>query len=133
MKVWKLVSGILSIIFFVVVMFQSCAAGLANTLSENGEVGGSAGVLVSIMLLAGGIVSIAVRNSKGNGGNIAIIILYGLGALFGLTMAGSYADLNIWGGWCLICAVLALVSIFMKPKQKDAGRKTNANNSADPE
>ena len=59
MKTWKLVSGILSIILFVVVTFQSCAAGISNTLQENGEVGGSAGVLVAIMLLAGGIVSIA--------------------------------------------------------------------------
>lgn len=54
MKTWKLVSGILSIILFVVVTFQSCAAGISNTLQENGEVGGSAGVLVAIMLLAGG-------------------------------------------------------------------------------
>lgn len=64
MKTWKLVSGILSIILFVVVTFQSCAAGISNTLQENGEVGGSAGVLVAIMLLAGGIVSIATRNKK---------------------------------------------------------------------
>ena len=31
MKTWKLVSGILSIILFVVVTFQSCAAGISNT------------------------------------------------------------------------------------------------------
>ena len=61
MKTWKLVSGILSIILFVFVSFQSCAAGLSNTLQENGEIGGSAGILVAIMLLAGGIVSIATR------------------------------------------------------------------------
>ena len=65
MKVWKLVSGILSIVLFLIVSFQSCAAGISNTLSDNGEVGGSAGVLVAIFLLAGGIVSIATRNSKG--------------------------------------------------------------------
>ena len=62
MKVWKLVSGILSIVLFLIVSFQSCAAGISNTLSDNGEVGGSAGVLVAIFLLAGGIVSIATRN-----------------------------------------------------------------------
>ena len=73
MKTWKLVSGILSIILFVVVTFQSCAAGISNTLQENGEVGGSAGVLVAIMLLAGGIVSIATRNKESKGANIAII------------------------------------------------------------
>ena len=74
MKTWKLVSGILSIIMFVFVTFQSCAAGISNSIEDNGEVGGSAGIIVAIMLLAGGIVSIATRNSKGKGGNIAVIV-----------------------------------------------------------
>ena len=42
MKTWKLVSGILSIVLFFMVAFQSCAAGLSNSLSETGEVSGSA-------------------------------------------------------------------------------------------
>lgn len=119
MKTWKLVSGILSIILFVLVAFQSCAAGVSNTLAENGEVGGSAGIIVAIMLLAGGIVSIATRKGS-KGGNIALIILYGIGALFGFTMAGSYSDLQIWAAWCLICFILAIVSLIKgnKPKEK---------------
>lgn len=60
MKTWKLVSGILSIILFVVVSFQSCAVGIGNTLGETGEVGGSGGIVLSILMLAGGIVSIIV-------------------------------------------------------------------------
>ena len=62
MKTWKLVSGILSIVLFFMVAFQSCAAGLGNALAENGEVSGSAGIIVAIMLLVGGIVSIVTRN-----------------------------------------------------------------------
>lgn len=111
MKTWKLVSGILSIVLFVFVTFQSCAAGVANTLEANGEVGGSAGIIVAIMLLAGGIVSIATRKG-GKGGNIALIVLFGIGALCGYTMAESYGDLYIWATWCLICAVLAIVSLI---------------------
>lgn len=117
MRTWKLVSGILSIVLFVFVSFQSCAAGVANTLEANGEVGGSAGIIVAIMLLAGGIVSIATRNG-GKGGNIALIVLFGIGALCGFALAGSYADLNIWAAWCLICAILAIISLVK-------GNKTN--------
>ena len=117
MKTWKLVSGILSIIMFFMVAFQSCAAGISNALEENGEVSGSAGVIVAVMMLAGGIVSIATRKG-GKGGNIAIIVLYGLGALFGFALAGSFSDLNIWAFWCLICAVLAVVSL-VKGNKKD--------------
>ena len=38
MKVWKLVSGILSMVLFILVAFQSCAAGVSNALENNGEV-----------------------------------------------------------------------------------------------
>lgn len=114
MKTWKLVSGILSIILFVFVAFQSCAAGVGNALAENGESGGSAGIIVAVLLLAGGIVSICARKG-GRGLNIALIVIFGIGAVVGFTMAGSFADLNIWAGWCLINAVLAVVLIV---KQK---------------
>ena len=107
MKTWKLVSGILSIVLFLLVAFQSCAAGLSNTLEGNGEL---AGILVAIMLLAGGIVSIVSRKGS-KGGNIAVIVLYGIGALLGFTMAGSFSDLKIWACWCLVCAVLAIISL----------------------
>ena len=121
MKVWKLVSGILSIILFVVVSFQSCAAGVANALEANGESSGTAGIMVAIFMLAGGIVSIATRKSQGKGGNIALIILFGLAALIGFANYGSYSDLAIWSGWCLINAVLAVVAMITgKNASKDA-------------
>lgn len=113
MKNWKLVSGILSIVLTFFVLFQSCAAGVSNSLQNNGEVGGSAGVIVAIMLLTGGITSIVTRKG-GRGGSIAAAVIYGIGALLGFTMAGSYTDLMIWAGWCLICAVLAIAALVRK-------------------
>lgn len=110
---WKLVSGILSMVLFILVSFQSCAAGLGNALSNNGEVSGSAGVIVAIMLLAGGIVSVATRKG-GKGGDIALIVLFGIGAFIGFVLAGSYSDLRIWAFWCLVCVVLAIVSMTKK-------------------
>lgn len=112
MKTWKLVSGILSIVLFFFVTFQSCAAGISNALEENGESGGSGGVIVAIMMLAGGIVSIATRKSEGKGGNIALIVLFGIGAIVGFVLAGSFADLNIWAAWFLINAILAVISML---------------------
>lgn len=115
MKTWKLVSGILSIVLFFMVAFQSCGfAGLSNSLSETGEVSGSAGIIVAIMLLAGGIVSIATRKGS-KGGNIALIVLFGIATFFGYTLAGSFSDLKIWATWCLVNVILAIVSLV---KQK---------------
>lgn len=117
MKVWKLVSGILSMVLFVVVTFQSCAVGLANSLSESEEVSGTAGVLLAVLMLAGGIVSVATRKSVKNGGNIALIVLFGLAALIGFINHGTYSDLVIWSVWCLINVVLAVVAMVTGGKK----------------
>ncbi len=114
MKTWRLVAGILSIVLFIFVTFQSCAAGVVNVIEENGQSSGSAGLIVAILLLVGGIVSTATRKSTEKGSAIALIILFGLGALIGFSMAGNFGDLNIWAGWCLINAVLALICIIKR-------------------
>lgn len=119
MRTWKLVSGILCMILFIMVMFQSCAAGLLNTIEGNGELSGTAGVFVAIMMLTGGIVSVATRNVKGKGGNVALIILFGMAAFVGFLGYGSFSDLAIWAGWCFINAIVALVCLISKDNKKE--------------
>ena len=114
MKIWKLVSGIVSTVLFAFVMFQSCAAGMSNALEANGEIGGSAGFILACLMLAGGIVSICTR--KTFKGSIALTILFGLAALIGFTCAGSYSDLIVWSAWCLINAIVAVIA-FIKGKR----------------
>ena len=116
MKTWKLVSGILSVVFVVVVFLQSCAAGMVDAIEDEGGTGGGAGMIVGILMLAGGIISIATRKG-GKGGNIALIVIFGLAALLGFTMHGVYSDLEIFAGWCLICAIIALIALVKKPKE----------------
>lgn len=116
MKTWKLVSGILSMILFVLVAVQSCAVGMVNALEDNSGASGSIGIFVGILMLSGGIVSVATRKSQGRGGNIALVVLFGLAALIGFTGYGNYGDLAIWAFWCLINAMLAVVAIIKSKK-----------------
>ena len=111
MRTWKLVSGIISIVLSVFVVFQSMMAGLANALEANEQSSGSAGLVVSICMLCGGIVSIVSRKNNSKGTTIALIILFGLATLTGFVLAGNYSDLYIWSAWCLINAVLAIISL----------------------
>ena len=120
LKTWKLVSGILSIVCTFIVMFQSCAAGLVNSIEDKGSTSGSSGMMVSFIMLVGGIVSICVRNSLGKGAHIARIIIFGLAALVGFSGAGNYSDLNIWAGWCALNAVLAVVAMVKNGKKMNA-------------
>ncbi|MQN00863.1 MAG: hypothetical protein DUD27_01385 [Lachnospiraceae bacterium] len=120
MKIWKLISGILSIILFAVVMFQSCAAGVVDAIDAKGGTSGGVGIIVGILMLAGGILSICVRNQEGKGGDIALIVIFLLAAMIGLAAHGIYTDLIAWGIWCLINAILALVDIIIKSRKRKA-------------
>lgn len=124
MKAWKLISGILSIIFFSIVSFQSCAVGFVNAVEDNAsDTSGGAGMIVAFLLLVGGVVSICVRKSKGKGGNIALFLIFGLAALIGLANGGTYKDLVVWSAWCGINAFLAFICI-LKAKKPAKEEKT---------
>jgi hypothetical protein len=116
MKTWKLVSGILSILMFLMILLQSCAATLGSALGEIYDFSGLAGFLVAVLFLTGGIVSIAVREQKGTGGDIALSILFGLAALIGYAVPGIFRDLKVWGGWALINMILAWIDIGKKSR-----------------
>lgn len=108
MKTCKLVIGIISIVLFVLVSLQSCAAGLGNALADSGEVGGTAGFLLALSLLIAGIIAICTR-SGGMGGYVSagFYITFGL---IGLLCAGSYGDLYIWSGLSIAFGVVCIIT-----------------------
>lgn len=110
MKTWKTVSGVLSLFISAFVIFQSFFAGLLNILTSNGQSSGTAGLIVAGMLASAGIISLVTREGS-RGGDIAMAVLYGVGGVVGLVLAGNYADLRIWALWGLLCMVVAMVDI----------------------
>lgn len=121
MKTAKLVLGIISMVLCLLVMFQSCAAGVSNTLAESGEVSGTAGLMVAFCMLAAGIVGVVTRNRSG-GGAFTAGGIYLLGAIVGFASAGSYTDLNIWAGLCVAFGLAFIIGTVIERKKK-AGQK----------
>lgn len=120
MKTIKLIIGIVSIVLCLVVMLQSCAAGVVDAIEDQGATSGSSGMILSILLLIAGICAVATRKSKIGG--IITGVFYLLGALVGFSATGSYAqgDLAIWKWLCLIFGVVFIIgSVGMK---KTAGK-----------
>ncbi|SJZ47815.1 hypothetical protein [Garciella nitratireducens] len=115
MKTSRLVIGIISIVLFLLIAFQSCAAGTANALEGNGEVSGSAGFLLAICMLIAGIVGIVTRN-KGKGGAITAGCFYLVGGLLAIANVGSFADLKIWS---IVSFIFAAVFIIGALRQKE--------------
>ncbi|MDR0875822.1 MAG: hypothetical protein LBN12_06395 [Clostridiales Family XIII bacterium] len=118
MKTAKLIIGIVSIVVFVIVMFQSCATGVVNALESNAtDASGGGGAVLGIIMLIAGIVGIATRNSKGGG--ITAGIFYLIGALIGFASLGTYGDLVVWSVISLIFAIVFIVgSVTMKNQTK---------------
>lgn len=113
----KLVIGILCIVISLFVLFQSCTVGVGNAVLENNEASGGAGIIVAFLMLACGIVMIATRKTGSKGGAVACFIMFGIGALMGSTLAGSFADLRIWAGLCLILAIVNVIWFFQAKKE----------------
>lgn len=90
----KKVLGIISIVLFFLIAFQSCAAGLGNAMEGSTEASGTTGFLLVLCWLIGGIIELPSKNSKG--AVITGIVFYGLGGVLGIANVGSYKDLKIW-------------------------------------
>ena len=88
MKVTRLVIGIISFVMALIVTFQSCFAGLGNAMEDNGEVGGSAGVVLAVFAIVAGIIAIVTRKGEGKGPFVAGGF-YLAGGIIGLAMAGA--------------------------------------------
>ena len=130
MKTTKLVIGIISIVLFLIISFQSCAAGIGNALSENGESSGSAGFFVALCMLVSGIVGICTR--KSGGGGYVSGGFYFVGGLIGITNYGSYSDLMIWSVLSFVFAAVFVVggiytkkSLASKKSEEDANNQVN--------
>lgn len=115
MKTAKLIIGIISMVLFIIITFQSCAAGVVNTMEGNGEVSGSAGVILSISMLVAGIVAVAGRNSKG--ATITAGCFYALGGLIGICNVGIFADLMIWSILAFIFAAVFIIGGIKMKKE----------------
>ena len=106
----RLVLGILAIVLFVLVAFQSCAAGVSNALEESDSFSGSSGLFLAVFMLVGGITGVATRKSEKKGGPIASGILFIIGALMGATSWNSdYSDLKVWTVVCLLFAAFYII------------------------
>ena len=116
MRAYKLTSGIVSIVLSIFIVFQSSIAGLANALEENGEVGGTAGLLLAICYLVAGILALVANNKDGKinyvpGG------FWAVGSIIAFMTAGSYTYLYIWATIAIVFAVVIIIGTARKNKK----------------
>lgn len=106
----KKVLGIISIVLFFIVAFQSCAAGLGNALANSKEASGSAGILLAFFMLIAGIILLCSKDHKGM--VITSIVFYAIAFIIGIANVGTFKDLQIWSILNLIFAGLTGFHLF---------------------
>lgn len=112
----RMVIGILSAILFIIVMFQSCAANVVNTLEQNAaDTSAGGGVLVAFALLIAGVTSAIGRDSVK--ATMVAGIIYVVSALIGFISHGTYGDLVIWS---VVALIFGALNMFCWWKGKSA-------------
>ena len=91
----RTIIGILSLVAFIFVMFQSCAANVVNAMEANtADASAGGGALLAFILLIAGITTALGRdNTKAT---LVAAIMYGVGAIIGFASLGTYSDLVFW-------------------------------------
>lgn len=93
----RLTIGIISMVLFIFITFQSCAAGFVNAVEGNNATSGSAGLFTAFMFLIAGIIGVCTKNSKGATGPIITAVFYFIGAFMTIGSGSTFGDLPIWG------------------------------------
>lgn len=91
----RTIIGILSLVAFIFVMFQSCAANVVNAMEANtADASAGGGTLLAFILLIAGITTALGRdNAKAT---LVAAIMYEVGAIIGFASLGTYGDLVFW-------------------------------------
>ena len=124
MKTARLCIGILSLVLFFVILFQSCAVGIGEALSGDEGGGSGSGMSVAFLILIAGIVGICTRKSVV--GAYITAAFYAIAGIVGISSIGSiYGDLVVWGVLSLIfAAIFVLGGILTKKTIKKTESET---------
>ena len=113
MKTARLVFGILTLILCVVVLFQSCAVGIHNSIENNGDRGGAAGFFVFVFMVVSGVLSITVKSRRGG---FTTAGFYFLAGAIAVSNNAVFKDLSVWG---MLNLGFALIIFIMTACQKE--------------
>ena len=122
MKTTRLCIGIISMVLFMFIMFQSCAVGIGEAITGDEGGGASSGVAVAWLMLIAGIVGVCTR--KGIVGAYVAAGFYALAGIIGLSSIGSiFADLVIWGVLNIVFAIVFVLGGMLTKKAINASNQ----------
>lgn len=111
----KKIIGVISLVLFAFILFQSCVAGLGNAFFEDSNVtSGSSGAIMAFAILIAGILSLISRYKKTP--TFAASLFFFISAIIGIVEPNPYGDLVIWTWMSGIFGILIIISFFKNKK-----------------
>ena len=107
MSIWKIISGIFSIVLSLFIAIQTLLPKMFSVFLLNGEISVVFSIAVATLIFVCGIVAIITRDSVSNSGNVILIILYSISTSAEYFLADNYNGPMIIATWCLLCAVVS--------------------------
>lgn len=115
----RIAVGIIGLMVGLLCVLQSCTVAVGSHLvaDQSGFGDGAAGMMVGALSFIGGAFAFGLPGTAS-----VIFVLAGLvGVLIG--SQGSFSDLSLWGGACLILAVMAFFGRRRKRRAGAAGER----------
>ena len=103
-------------VLFVMISFQSCAAGLGNAIDNNNSLSGIAGFCLAICMMIAGIIAICTRKSVNKIPTVLPALFYWFGSLLTIGSGDTYGDLPIWGTLSFIFGLVFVVACYKQKK-----------------
>lgn len=120
-KSGRLIISILMLIFSTIVLFQSCAVGMANTLENSDALDGSIGFIVALFMIILGVSGVVTKNTDRYGSlRILSIISVLIGLYCWFIYEGIYEDLKVWSWLFFIHSIIFSLSANKIKKFKGA-------------
>ena len=121
MKVTKIIFGSLCLCLSMLSIFQSCAAGLYNTLASTGRFDGFIGLIVTFCMIVGGMVLLFTRTN--HSGTVPATVIFLFASYLGQSNKSFFGDLGFYG---VVMSFFALtLSIFAVKEHNDDGKDTD--------
>jgi hypothetical protein len=114
MKVWKIVSGIISVLGGVLLGLLTVFLAVV-TLIFPVDVIDLMGLLIALLIFAGGAVSIVTCRAR-HKSNIALIAIFAIAAALCIWRLDPYFYLLYPAVWCIACAIVAIVFTCLPDK-----------------
>jgi len=127
MGIAKFVIGIISIVVFSLIIFQSFDAGLLNMLEVNGDyASGHAGIFLAFSMLVAGIIGIVAHKSE----SAAVVAgaFYMVAAFIGFVYFRILSDLIVWSVVALVFGVIFIAGSMKKYEDKSPEKFQITNN-----